>query len=56
MDSILTIGSITAHFQCKKGTVTYYNCPHTTAETHAEIAKWVCESVRLFSIVKDLGF
>ncbi len=54
--SILTTGSITLHFERKKGAVTYRNRPHTCAETRTEIAKWVCESVRPFSIVKDKGF
>ncbi|KAI1783386.1 hypothetical protein LXA43DRAFT_903694 [Ganoderma leucocontextum] len=41
VQSILTTGTITSHFERKKGAVTYRNRPHTTAETRAEIAKWV---------------
>ena len=43
--SILTTSSITAHFECKAGQVTYSTCQHSHTETHVEIVKWVCESL-----------
>lgn len=42
---LLTLGTITAHFECKKGKITYSHWPHTHVETWTEIAKWVCKSV-----------
>lgn len=54
--SVLVMGSITLHFERKKRTVTYWNHPHTHAEMHTEIMKWVTESMCPFSIVKDPGF
>ncbi|PIL33222.1 hypothetical protein GSI_04672 [Ganoderma sinense ZZ0214-1] len=56
VQSLLTSGTITAHFERRKGKITYSHQPHTRAETRLEIAKWVCESVRPFNIVKDPGF
>lgn len=50
-------GSIAAAFQVKgKGKVTYSHRQHTRTQTRAEIVRWVSESVRPFSIVKDRGF
>ncbi|PPQ83573.1 hypothetical protein CVT26_004003 [Gymnopilus dilepis] len=50
-------GSIAAAFQVKgKGKVTYSQRQHTRQQTRAEIVRWVAESVRPFSIVKDRGF
>ena len=54
--SILTTGTITAHFKWKQGAITYRNRPFTCAETRTEIVKWVCECTRPFKIVKDPGF
>ena len=54
--SVLTTGTITAHFERKAGKVTYSNRPLTRAETRMEIVKWVCESTRPFNIVRDPGF
>ena len=54
--SVLTTGTITAHFERKQGAVTYRNRPFTRAETRTEIVKWVCECARPFNIVKDPGF
>ena len=34
---ILMMGTITAHFECKQGVITYRNHPHTHAKMHAEI-------------------
>jgi hypothetical protein len=49
------MGSITATFKWKgKGKVT--NCQHTRTETRAEMVKWVSQSFRPFTIVKDDGF
>ena len=54
--SILESGSITAHFERKKGKVTFSHRQHTRAETRTEIVKWVCESLRPYRIVSDPGF
>ena len=53
---ILKNGSITSHFACKTGEVTYSARQHTRTETRVEIAKWVAESLRPFRIVADPGF
>ncbi len=53
---ILRSGSITTYFERKDSEkVTYSRCAHTRIEVQTEFAKWVCQSVRLFSIVKDRG-
>ena len=49
-------GTITSHFERKKGPVTYSNRQHNPTETRTEIVKWVCESARPFKIVSDRGF
>ena len=49
-------GAIDTFFERKKGqTVRYSHRQLTKMETRTEIAKWVCESVRPFKIVKDCG-
>ena len=54
---ILKNGSITALFERKgKGKRSYSNRPLTHAEIKAEIAQWVCVSVRPFDLVSDEGF
>ncbi|KAF5359917.1 hypothetical protein D9758_013966 [Tetrapyrgos nigripes] len=52
-------GSITAAFEKRKGSaanVTYSYRQHTKAETRVEIVRWVSESLRPLTIVKDRGF
>ena len=50
-------GSITAAFErVGKDKVTYSHRQHTRKESQAEIAWWVSESMRPFSIVDDCGF
>ncbi|KAG2751361.1 hypothetical protein P692DRAFT_20727481, partial [Suillus brevipes Sb2] len=50
-------GSITVSFKrTGKGKVTYSHWQHTRTETKAEIVRWVAESLRPFTIVKDRGF
>ncbi|TFK80651.1 hypothetical protein K466DRAFT_503539, partial [Polyporus arcularius HHB13444] len=53
---ILRDGTITMHFARKKGQVTYSHRPHTKAETRTEIARWCCEVLRPWAIVRDRGF
>ncbi|KAI0359343.1 hypothetical protein OH77DRAFT_1372462, partial [Trametes cingulata] len=53
---LLRDGRITMSFKRKGGAVTYSHRNHTKAETRTEIVKWVCESMRPFSIVRDRGF
>ncbi|KAF8545951.1 hypothetical protein OG21DRAFT_1372566, partial [Imleria badia] len=50
-------GTITTSFECKgKGKVSYSHWQHTRTKTHAEIVRWVAESLRPFKIVADRGF
>ncbi|KAH7904263.1 hypothetical protein BJ138DRAFT_967579, partial [Hygrophoropsis aurantiaca] len=57
VESLNETGSITMAFERKgKGKVTYSNRQHTRTETRAEIVRWVAESMRPFTIVKDRGF
>ncbi|KAI0739257.1 hypothetical protein C8Q80DRAFT_1066304, partial [Daedaleopsis nitida] len=53
---LLQTGSITVFFARKEGKVTYSHCPRTKIEAQMEITRWVCESRRSFSIVRDCGY
>ncbi|THU82349.1 hypothetical protein K435DRAFT_567369, partial [Dendrothele bispora CBS 962.96] len=49
-------GSISVAFKKGNEKVTYSYRQHTKTETRVEIVRWVSESMRPFSIVKDRGF